>query len=84
ATDYVYAFESFVLKHINAALRGKKLPRWRLGSYRVEMAGCQFCGVDHRIGATSDRPVSASKIALKSSQTFSPKRRGIEPQHCAF
>lgn len=48
------------------------------------MAGCQFCGVDHRIGSTSDRPVSASKVALESSQTFSAKRRSVAVQHCAF
>lgn len=67
ATDYVYAFESFVLKRINAALRGKKLPSWRSGLYRVEMADCPFYGVDHRICFTPDRPVSASKTALESS-----------------
>ena len=48
------------------------------------MAGYQFCGVGHRIGSTSDRPVSASKIDLESSQTFSAKRRSVAVQHCAF
>jgi hypothetical protein len=69
ATDYVYAFESFVLKRINAALRGKKLPSWRSGSgsYRVEIADCPFYGVDHRICFTPDRPVSVSKTAQESS-----------------
>lgn len=66
-TDYVYAFESFVLKHINAALRGKKLPAGVWDRTELRWLTVHFTGVDHRICSTPVRPVSASKTALESS-----------------